>query len=383
VNLEDIVQKTKTYYCLECGKCTSICPVSRYDSGFSPRMMIEHALLGFEDDLVHNNKLFSCLTCYTCQPECPSDVDFPVFVREARSMAQGSGQHGICAHSGQVQSLARLMANPAVKQNRLDWLTKEYRVSDKSDVLFWVGCAPYFEPIFEDLEFSALDIARASLKTMNLLGIEPRLLPNERCCGHDALWTGDIETFKKLAEHNAAQIKEAGVKKIVFSCPEGYRTFKMDYPNYVDMDCEVVHLSELLAEKMGQNGLKLKEVKKKVTYQDPCRLGRHMGIYDAPRKVIESIPGIEFVEMKHSGRESICCGTSAFTNCDAYSNALRAERLSEARATGADLLITACPKCQTHLKCAMTDKGDEHRAIPKIEIMDLANLVAEAIGEKS
>lgn len=383
MNLEDIVQKTKTYYCLECGKCTSICPVSRYDSGFSPRMMIEHALLGFEDDLVHNNKLFSCLTCYTCQPECPSDVDFPVFVREARSMAQGSGQHGICAHSGQVQSLARLMANPAVKQNRLDWLSKEYRVSDKSDVLFWVGCAPYFEPIFEDLEFSALDIARASLKTMNLLGIEPRLLPNERCCGHDALWTGDIETFKKLAEHNAAQIKEAGVKKIVFSCPEGYRTFKMDYPNYVDMDCEVVHLSELLAEKMGQNGLKLKEVKKKVTYQDPCRLGRHMGIYDAPRKVIKSIPGIEFVEMKHSGRESICCGTSAFTNCDAYSNALRAERLSEARATGADLLITACPKCQTHLKCAMTDKGDEHRAIPKIEIMDLANLVAEAIGEKS
>ncbi|MFO7712254.1 MAG: (Fe-S)-binding protein [Dehalococcoidia bacterium] len=383
MNLEEIIQKTKTYYCLECGKCTSICPVSRYDSGFSPRMMIEHALLGFEDALVHNNKLFSCLTCYTCQPECPSDVDFPVFVREARGMAQDNGEHGVCAHSGQVQSLARLMTNPVIKQNRLDWLSKEYRVSDKSDVLFWVGCAPYFEPIFEDLEFSALDIARASLKTMNLLGIEPRLLPNERCCGHDALWTGDVETFKKLAEHNAAQIKEAGVKRIVFSCPEGYRTFKMDYPNYVDMDCEVVHLSELLAEKMGQNGLKLKEVKKKVTYQDPCRLGRHMGIYDAPRKVIESIPGIEFVEMKHSGRESICCGTSAFTNCDAYSNALRAERLSEARATGADLLITACPKCQTHLKCAMTDKGEEHRAIPKIEIMDLANLVAEAIGEKS
>lgn len=382
MNLEEIIQKTKTYYCLECGKCTSICPVSRYDSGFSPRMMIEHALLGFEDDLVHNNKLFSCLTCYTCQPECPSDVDFPVFVREARSLAQDNGEHGVCAHSGQLQSLARLMTNPVIKQNRLDWLSKEYRVSDKSDVLFWVGCAPYFEPIFEDLEFSALDIARASLKTMNLLGIEPKVLPNERCCGHDALWTGDIDTFRKLAEHNAAQIKEAGVKKIVFSCPEGYRTFKMDYPNYVDLDCEVLHLSELLAEKIGQNGLKLKEVKKKVTYQDPCRLGRHMGVYDAPRKVIESIPGIELIEMQHSGRESICCGTSAFTNCDAYSNALRAERLSEARATGADLLITACPKCQTHLKCAMTDKGEEHRAIPKIEIMDLANLVAEAIGEK-
>ncbi|MFO7997248.1 MAG: (Fe-S)-binding protein [Dehalococcoidia bacterium] len=381
MNLEDIIQKTKTYYCLECGKCTSVCPVARYDSAFSPRLMIENALLGFEDELVLNQKLFSCLTCYACQKECPSDVDFPVFTREARSMAQDNGQHGVCAHSGQLQSLARLMTSPAIKQNRLEWLSKEYKVSDKSDVLLWVGCAPYFEPIFEDIGFNALDITKASLKALNLLGIEPRLLSDERCCGHDALWTGDIETFKKLAEHNAAQIREAGVKKIILSCPEGYRTLKLDYPNHVDLGCEVQHISEFLAEKIGQNGLKLKEIKKRVTYQDPCRLGRHLGVYDAPRKVLESIPGIELVEMKHSGWESICCGTSAFTNCDSYSNLLRAERLSEAAATGADLLITACPKCQTHFRCAMVDKGEEHRATPKIEIMDLANLVANAIGE--
>ena len=381
MNLEDIIQKTKTYYCLECGKCTSICPVARYDSAFSPRLMIENALLGFEDELVLNQKLFSCLTCYACQKECPSDVDFPVFTREARSMAQDNGQHGICAHSGQLQSLARLMTSPAIKQNRLEWLSKEYRVSDESDILLWVGCAPYFEPIFEDIGFNALDITKASLKTLNLLGIEPKLLSDERCCGHDALWTGDIETFRKLAEHNAARIKEAGAKKIILSCPEGYRTFKLDYPDHVDLGCEVQHISEFLAENIGQNGLKLKEINRKVTYQDPCRLGRHLGVYDAPRKVLESIPGIELVEMKHSGWESICCGTSAFTNCDSYSNLLRAERLSEAAATGADLLITACPKCQTHFRCAMVDKGEEHRATPKVEIMDLANLVANAIGE--
>jgi heterodisulfide reductase subunit D len=379
VNLEDIIQETKTYYCLECGKCTSICPVARYDSSFSPRQMIENALLGFGDELLLDRELFSCLTCYTCQKECPSDIDFPIFVRKARSMAQDNGQHGVCAHSGQLQSLARLMTSPTIKQKRLEWLSKEYRVSENSDVLLWVGCAPYFAPIFEDIEFNALDITKASLKTLNLLGIEPKLLPNERCCGHDALWTGDIETFKKLAEHNAAQIKEAGVKKIFFSCPEGYRTFKLDYPNYVDLRCEVLHISELLAEKIGGNGVKFKEIKKKVTYQDPCRLGRHLGVYDAPRKVIESIPGIELVEMRHSGLESICCGTSAFTNCDSYSNMLRAERLCEATETGAELLITACPKCQTHFRCAMMDKGEEHRSTPKIEIMDLANLVANAI----
>ena len=379
MNLEDIIQETKTYNCLECGKCTSICPVAKYDSAYSPRGLIESALLGFADELVFNKELFSCLTCYTCQQECPSDVDFPVFVRKARSIAQDSGQHGICAHSGQLQSVQRLMTSPAIKQKRLEWLSKEYRVSEDSDVLLWVGCAPYFAPIFDDIEFNALDVTKATLKLLNSLGIEPRLLPNEKCCGHDALWTGDIETFKKLAEYNAAQIKEAGVKKIVFSCPEGYRTFKLDYPNYVDLGCEVQHVSELLEEKIGENGVKFKEIKKKVTYQDPCRLGRHLGVYDAPRKVLESIPGIELVEMKHNGPESICCGTSAWTNCDSYSNMLRVERLSEAVETGAELLITGCPKCQTHFRCAMTDKGEEHRTTPKIEVMDLASLVANAI----
>ena len=379
MNLEDIIQETKTYYCLECGKCTSVCPVARYDPAFSPRQIIENALLGFGNELIFDKELFSCLTCYTCQQKCPSDIDFPVFVRKARSIAQDSGQHGVCAHSGQLQSLQRLMTSPVIKQKRLEWLSKEYRTSEKSDVLLWVGCAPYFTPIFEDIEFNALDITKATLKALNSLGIEPKLLPNEKCCGHDALWTGDIETFKKLAEHNAAQIKEAGVKKVVFSCPEGYRTFKLDYPNYVDLDCEVQHISEFLAEKIGQNGVKFKEIKKKVTYQDPCRLGRHLGVYDAPRKVIESIPGIELVEMRHSGLESICCGTSAWTNCDSYSDMLRAERLCEATETGAELLITACPKCQTHFRCAMTDKGKEHRSTSKLEIMDLANLVANAI----
>ena len=379
MNLEDIIQETKTYNCLECGKCTSICPVAKYDPAYSPRGLIESALLGFGDELVFNKELFSCLTCFTCQQECPSDVDFPVFVRKARSIAQDSGQHGVCAHSGQLQAVQRLMTSPVIKQKRLEWLSEEYRVSDKSDVLFWVGCAPYFAPIFEDIEFNALDVTKAALKTLNSLGIEPKLLPNEKCCGHDALWTGDEETFKKLAEYNAAQIKEAGVKKIVFSCPEGYRTFKLDYPNYVDLGCEVQHISEFLAEKIGENGVKFKEIKKKVTYQDPCRLGRHLGVYDAPRKVLGSIPGIELVEMKHSGLESICCGTSAWTNCDSYSNMLRVERLSEAVETGAELLITTCPKCQTHFRCAMTDKGDEQRTTPKIEVMDLANLVASAI----
>jgi heterodisulfide reductase subunit D len=378
VNLEDIIKETKTYYCLECGKCTAVCPVSRHNSNFSPRLMLERALMDFEGELIHDRELFSCLACYACSNLCPSDVDYPVFTQKVRNLASGQGEHGDCAHSGTLLSLMRLMSGPDIRQKRLDWLDG-CRTSQKSEVLYFVGCAPYFEPIFEDIEVSPVSIARNSIKILNALGIEPMVLPNERCCGHDLLWTGDVETFKKLAQFNAQMIKESGAKKIVFSCPEGYRTFKLDYPNYVDLGCEVLHISELLVEKIGQSGVKFKEIKKNVTYQDPCRLGRHLGIYEPPREIIKAIPGIKLTEMEHSGDESICCGTSAWTNCGSYSKKIREERLLEAKATGAELMITACPKCQIHFKCAMVDKGAEKGPDIKMEVMDLVNLVANAM----
>jgi heterodisulfide reductase subunit D len=381
LTLEDIIKETKAFYCLECGKCSSLCPVSRYDPTYSPRTMVEDALLGQEGELVHNRELFSCLTCYACQSKCPSDVDYPLFVQKMRALASNNGEHGECAHSGTLQSLMRLMANPAIKQNRSEWLSDEYRTSDQSDVLFWVGCAPYFEHVF-DFETKAIDIAKGSLKILNHFGIEPALLPNEKCCGHDALWTGDVDTFKRLAEQNAALIKATGVKKIIFSCPECYRTFKEDYPNYVDMDCELQHISEFLAERIEKDKPNFKKLKEKITYHDPCRLGRHLGIYEPPRQVLQAIPGIELVEMKQSREESLCCGTSAFTNCDSCSKQIRVERLLEAKATGAKTLVTSCPKCQIHFRCAMVNKGEEKGPDIEIEVTDMVNLVANALEDK-
>jgi Fe-S oxidoreductase len=212
------------------------------------------------------------------------------------------------------------------------------------------------------------------------LGVKPVLLPDEKCCGHDALWTGDVETFQRLAEHNTKLIKEAGIKKIIFTCPEGYRTFKIDYPEHgFELGCELQHISEFVAEKIEKKELKFKEIKRKVTYQDPCRLGRHLGIYDSPRKVLEAIPGIELIEMEKNREYSLCCGTSAFTNCDIYSHEMRVDRLLEAKATGAETLMTTCPKCQIHFKCAMNNKGEEKGPDINIEVMDLASLVASAL----
>ena len=382
--LKDIVQETKTYYCLECSKCTSICPVAKYDSSYSPRTFLENAMIGHKEASVEDKKLFSCLGCYACSLRCPAEVDYPTLMQKMRALAFDIGEQGDLAHGGFLHSTTRLMARSPYKQKRLEWLTDEYQVSDQSDTLFFVGCAPYFEPVFEYSGTRTLDIPKASLRVLNRLGIEPMILPDEKCCGHDALWTGDVKTFKKLAEHNTKLIKEAGVKRIICSCPEGYRTLKMDYPNYgFELDCEVQHISELIFEMIEKDGLRFKEIKKKVTYQDPCRLGRHLGVYDAPRKVLEAIPGIELVEMEHNREYSICCGTSAFTNCDAYSHNLRTDRLLEAKATGAEMLITACSKCQTHFNCAMNERGEMKGHDTTIEVMDLVNLVANALEDES
>ncbi len=382
MNLEDIIKETKTYYCLECGKCTSLCPVARHNSNFSPRLMLERALMGFGNELIHDRELFSCLTCYACSDLCPADVDYPVFTQKVRNLAAVEGEHGDCAHSGTLFSLMRLMSRPDIRQRRLEWLDG-CRTSEKSEVLYFVGCAPYFQPIFEDIEVNPVNIARNSIKILNALGIEPMVLPDERCCGHDLLWTGDVEAFKKLAQFNAQMIKESGAKKIVFSCPEGYRTFKLDYPRYVELDCELMHITELLAQGLKSNELGLKKIAKQVTYQDPCRLGRHLGIYEPPREIIKAIPGIKLVEMEHQGEGSICCGTSAWTNCGSYSKEIRVERLLEAKATGAEVLVTACPKCQIHFKCAMVDKGAEKGSNVRMEVMDIVTLVANALGGKS
>lgn len=381
--LQDIVRATKTHRCLECGKCTSLCPISHYDPGYSPRAMIEEALLGLQDEIIFNKRLFSCLTCETCSQMCPCEIDYPEFVRQARAIATTAGEGGFCAHAGVTQSVARLQARSSLPQRRLAWVdAKRFRTSTSSDVMLFVGCAPYFGPVFKDYGSRALDVAEGALAVLNAMGIEPLLHPDEKCCGHDALWLGDGETFRRLAEHNARIIREAGVKTLVFFCPEGYRTFKIDYPQVVQLSCEVLHISELMARAVEDGRLKLGPVERAVTFHDPCRLGRHLGVYDAPRQVLAAIPGLSLVEMEHNRGDSICCGTSCFINCDATSRKVREERLLEARATGASTLVTACPKCQTHFKCAQVTRGAEPGPDLSIPVLDLVNLVAEAVERR-
>lgn len=263
--------------------------------------------------------------------------------------------------------------------NRLGWLEDtDLRVSDTSDTVYFVGCLPFYAPVFEPIGAECLDIARATLRLLNTLGIEPQVRGDEVCCGHDQLWSGDVETFRKLAERNAQMLRDSGARRVVTACPECARTLRVDYPQHVgELGLEVLHLSELLAHQdppvFSSDGRK----PRRVTFHDPCRLGRHLGVYDAPRDALTEA-GFQVVEMQDSGHHATCCGTSLWINCGAVNKRIQIERLRQAVATDADVLVTACPKCQMHFRCALDDPGVRDEI--QIEVRDLATLLAETVA---
>jgi len=375
------LKKTNVQYCLECGKCSGSCPISRINEAYSPRRTVERFLLGYEDKVLSGTDVWTCLTCFTCSERCPSDVRFPEFVRACRSVASKEVMEELCAHKGIPLSLSRIMTNLKIKQERMGWLPNGAEISQKSDMLYFVGCLPYFDVVFEDFNLNLLKIPQSVVKALNKVGIKPAMLGNEKCCGHDLLWTGDVENFEKLAKMNVADFKETGATRIVTACPECYRTLKKDYAERLsNFDFEVLHVSELLSELVDKGQIKFEgKLPRKVVYHDPCRLGRHMGVYAAPRKVIASIPGVEMVEMGRNRENAVCCGVNAWLSCNKYSKEVQIERLMEAKATGAKLLVTACPKCQIHWKCVTSEKLPVNPEEVTMEMRDLSVLVAEAM----
>jgi Fe-S oxidoreductase len=392
--LQEAFKETKAYYCLECGKCTGNCPITEFKPGYSPRLMVKRVALGFDDDVVNDPDIWECLTCNMCYERCRSGVHLPEFVRAVRAEASDIGNLGTCSHSGMFQSLMKLMTSPKLKQKRLKW-TQEYdnlkfrtepiKKSDDNEIMLFTGCAPYFDSIFKDMNVKSTAIISSAIRIMNHLGITPIISKKERCCGHDMLWTGEIETFQKLAKLNIENIKKLGVKTIIVTCPEGYHTLKSEYPKYFgatdgiweEAGIEILHITEFVADKIKSGDLKLDELKVpgtnghlKLTYHDPCRLGRFAGIYDAPREILNAIPGVELVEMDRNRHLSLCCGVNSWTNCDSISKQIRAEKLSSAKNTEASKLITSCPKCQIHLKCYTNNEYVE----PKIDI-DIEDII--------
>ena len=342
--LDPLFKETNATLCYSCGRCTPACPLASYDK-FSPRRFVERALTM---NVVDEAKVWECLTCAGCSSHCPSSVDFPRLVRLLRDDSR-PGAASRCAHAGILHSLMRLMATRDLRQDRLGWLSPDLQVGSEGDTLLFVGCAPYFDSYFD--RWSPIGITRSAVRLLNKIGITPVVSGSEVCCGHDMLWSGEKETFQALANKNLALIEGSKAERVVFSCPECYSAFRKDYKTGAKV--ELKHITEVLAENMDK--LEFKENGKRITYHDSCRMGRFNGVYDAPRKLLKSIPKLEVRELEHSREMSECCGTSCWMNCSYKSKNSQLRVLKEAeRTSGA--LVTSCPKCLIHFNCAMDEK---------------------------
>lgn len=398
--LASLRRSTGAARCVACGKCTTMCPLGT-NGDFSARRIAGQDL---ENELRGRGVgVWRCLTCASCEERCPEGVQFTDFVRGLRALVPEAVRRP-SPHDGVFQSVARSMARNGRHASRPGWLTDELEVAEEGELALFVGCAPFFDIYFEDIDVHTLDGTRAAIRILNKLGIQPVLIDDEVCCGHDLLWRGDREEFEQLARANTKSFHERGIRHVLTTCAECTRTWKLDYPEVTpEYTPRVEHLAEFIAARTATGELEPVDSGTKAqtgnrrpagagtgtgtgitsdsgtgtgtevfTYQDPCRLGRHLGVVDAPRRFFEALPGTPFVEMPRSGRDAMCCGTSGFIHCDAASRQLQQQRLREAAATRAGTLVTACPKCLIHFKCSQAEERRRDGTEPFIEIEDFA-----------
>lgn len=375
--LMDLRRSSGATRCLECGKCSTLCPLSSFRNFSVARMAAIHAP---GPDLVsHAGMINRCLTCGACEVRCPQGVHFTSFVRGLREELSQSCRDR-CPHGAALESAARLTTSMSGAGRDLHWITPDLRIAERGEMALFVGCLPLFDIMFEEeLGIQTIEIARSAIRLLNAAGIEPVIVEQERCCGHDLLWNGERETFGALAAANAAAFQAKGVKHIVSACAECARTWKIDYPEAVPgYRPKVEHISELLAREIESGKVKLGGAASRVTFQDPCRLSRHLGVVDAPRKVLAAA-GTDLAEMEHRGADARCCGTAGFIHCDGDSRRMQEQRLDEAMSTGSGTLLTACPKCWIHFACSAHEDHLRARERGTIRVEDLTVFAAQRL----
>ncbi len=358
--------------CYQCGTCTGTCPWARVKS-FPVRKLIHQAQLGLVD--FEDEEVWSCVMCNACVVRCPRGVKQVEIMRALRRVIVEMGA-GVIPHSLRIaiknmSSVGNPLGEPQGK--RPDWAKglgiKTY--TKGTEILYFPCCYQVYDPAHQK-------IARATVDILEKADVDFGILDGSLvCCGESIRKAGAESLFQNLARTNISTFTEAGVKKIVVTSPHCYHTFKEEYPE-LGGSFEVVHLIEYLNELVQDGRLKLtKELNKKVTYHDNCCLGRHMGIYEAPRQILQSIPGLELVEMREIRENSFCCGGCAGR---IWMETKKGERFSDLRLeqaieTGANVLAISCPYCKLNFNDSLLtqDRGDV------IEIKDIAELVQAAI----
>ena len=355
--------------CYGCDLCDDACPVRLFNAG--DKLNIIYNTWNNEDDGV---PMYSCLTCGACTTACPQLVDYDSYVDIRRNLVVGGPPAAEIPHT----VLQAVLAAEAEEESDADFISVEELGID-SKIGYYPGCVDYID---QDMIFSHVnqgdmnlgDSTTAAFTLFESMDVDVTYLGRDflKCCGHDQKWQGMTEVFEKLKAYNQKKIKASGIETLVSSCAECFRTFARDY----ELEgIKVMHTTEFLQQNNFDMDLKVEE-DLKVTYHDPCRMGRQMGVYDEPRELIQSVGGVELVEMEHHGEDAMCCGVSSMMSCNENSRALRVDRFEEVRATGAEIMLTSCPKCVAHFECLKFEGDPRH----DFEILDIVSFLARQVN---
>ena len=369
MNAQELTQKHKLLECIQCGTCTGSCPVAKKANLNVRRYMREVSTMGRLTP--HSqNELWSCTTCSTCGVRCPKDLNPYEFLIDIRGMAVEEGQIAPTIRDA-LESIFK-NGNPwaRIRSKRSEWMQglNVKPISQGADVLFFVGCTSAYDPRVQNVPKSLVKCFEKAGLNFGVLGDE------ENCCGSEVYGMGEKGLFDFLVEENTKAFNKYNVKQAVTSCPHGYHAFKN---RYNQTSFEPLHHTQLLAKLIDEKKLNpCKEVNKKVIYHDPCFLGKQNGIYDEPRKVIESVPGVKLLEFDRSRARSVCCeGGGGRMWVDIPGPRLAETRVKDAVEAGADVLAVACPYCLLTFEDAVKTTGVEG----KIQVLDISELLAQAL----
>ncbi|MBI4317494.1 MAG: (Fe-S)-binding protein [Chloroflexi bacterium] len=367
--------------CARCGYCNGVCCTYR-ELGWestSPRgwLAMLRALSRdgkiperLPDDFVQ--RLYNCTLCGKCGQVCPTHIDLRRLWLELRQEAveRGQGPDFVGRMSEVVAREHNVFDMP--NQERAEWVEfmadapADGYQKDRAEVLYYVGCVSSFSA-------AAQGIPKALAKVLELAGADFSILGGEEwCCGFPLIAAGQRKEADVLIAHNVERLEDLGAKTVVFNCPSCFHAWKHEY--HLE-GVELLHETQFLARLIADGNLKLGDVAVRATYHDPCDLGRNSGVYEEPRQVLRSVPGLEFVELLHDRTEAPCCGGGGdFEMMEpALTQRIATHLIEEAHRAGAERLVVACPQCKRTSMSGAESLGSS------LKIVDIAELVLEAV----
>ncbi len=374
------------YQCGKCGTCRTafhengwprVCPSGEYGK-FEAYYLGGKNLLAWavnSDRLKWTENLanifYQCSVCLACTQQCQIPEIHYYAGEWLMAMREKAVEKGLgpMPEQKKYSEHVALEYNPYLEKhkNRTNWLPSHIKQSQDAKLAYFVGCTT---------SYREQNIAINTAEILNTLQVDFKLLQDEHCCGSPVYMTGQTEEAKQIAKANIGIFKDEGIEKIITSCAGCYRMLKETYPNKFELEhgIEVLHLPEFILEKINNNEVKFdNNLNMKITYHDPCHIGRHMGIYEPPREVLKNIPGINLIEMPRNKQNAWCCGSgggvrSAFKDLSSFA---ANERIEEAKETTAEAIVSCCPFCLNQFKANIKDNG--------LKSYDLSELINKAI----